>query len=207
MGTITVAGEGRVAARPDLAVTTLGVEVYATTLGEAMAEAAGSMERVWQALRGAGLQDADLRTARYSVQVERPYDQKTGRPSDSPGYRVVNLVEARIRDLNRVGAILDDAIAAGANSVVGVVFTVADAGSLESQARAAAMADARGRAEQLARLVGAELGPVVQISEGGMVAPVPRIELRQMAEVHHSMPIEGGELAVTARIQATYETA
>jgi uncharacterized protein len=158
VGTITVAGEGRVAARPDLAVTTLGVDVYATGLGEAMAEAAGTMERVWQSLRGAGLQDPDLRTARYSVQVERPYDQKTGRPSDSPGYRVVNLVEARIRDLNRVGAILDDAIAAGANSVVGVAFTVADAGSLESQARAAAMADARGRAEQLARPVGAALG-------------------------------------------------
>src|SRR5262244_7270 len=113
VGTITVAGEGRVAARPDIAITTLGVDVYATSLSEAMAEAAGTMERVWQTLRGAGLQDADLRTARYSVQVERPYDQKTGRPSDSQGYRVVNLVEARIRDLGRVGVILDEAIAAG----------------------------------------------------------------------------------------------
>src|SRR5262245_43056076 len=103
VGTITVAGEGRVAARPDLAVTTLGVDVYATSLSEAMAEAAGTMERVWQTLRGAGLQDADLRTVRYSVQVERPYHQGTGRASDSPGYRVVNLVEARIRDLTRVG--------------------------------------------------------------------------------------------------------
>ena len=208
VGTITVAGEGRVAAKPDLAVTTLGVDVYAATLGEAMAEAAGTMERVWQTLRGAGLQDADLRTARYSVQVERPYDQKTGRPSDPPGYRVVNLVEARIRDLTRVGAILDEAIAAGANSVIDVAFTVADADSLESHARAAAMADARSRAEQLARLVGAELGPVVQISEGGMVVPIPRFEVREVAaRFQHSMPIEGGELGITARIQATYETA
>ncbi|HKF17720.1 MAG TPA: SIMPL domain-containing protein [Candidatus Dormibacteraeota bacterium] len=206
MGTITVAGEGRITARPDLAITTLGVDVHATSLSEAMAEAAGTMERVWQALRGAGLQDADLRTVRYSVQVERPYDQKTERPSDSASYRVVNLVESRIRELNRVGPILDEAIAAGANSVIGVAFTVADAGSLESQARAAAMADARGRAEQLAQLVGAELGPVVQISEGGMVAPLP-IEPRGLAPVSHSTPIEGGELAITARIQATYETA
>jgi len=115
VGTITVAGEGRITARPDLAITTLGVDVHAA-------------------------------------------------------------------------------------------FTVADAGSLESQARAAAMADARGRAEQLAQLVGAELGPVVQISEGGMVAPLP-IEPRGLAPVSHSTPIEGGELAITARIQATYETA
>lgn len=206
MGTITVAGEGRVAARPDLAVTTLGVDVYATGLGEAMAEAAGTMERVWQSLRGAGLQDADLRTARYSVQVERPYDQRTGRPSDSAGYRVINLVEARIRDLNRVGAILDEAIAAGANSVIGVAFTVADADSLESQARAAAMADARGRAEQLARLAGVELGSVVQISEGGTAVPTPRVEVRALAAVSYSTPIEGGELWITARVQATYET-
>ena len=203
MGTIAVAGEGRITARPDLAITTLGVDVHATSLSEAMAEAAGTMERVWQALRGAGLQDEDLRTVRYSVQVERPYDQKTGRPSDSASYRVVNLVESRIRELNRVGPILDEAIAAGANSVIGVAFTVADAGSLESQARAA---DARRRAEQLAQLVGAELGPVVQISEGGMVAPLP-VEPRGLAPVSQSTPIEGGELAITARIQATYETA
>jgi len=116
VGTITVAGEGRITARPDLAITTLGVDVHATSLSEAMAEAAGTMERVWQALRGAGLQDADLRTVRYSVQVERPYNQKTGRPSDSPGYRVVNLVEARIPDLNRVGVILDEAMARGAGA-------------------------------------------------------------------------------------------
>lgn len=206
MGTITVAGEGRIAARPDVAVTTLGVEVYAATLREALAEAGGTMERVGQALRGAGIQDADMRTIRYSVQVERPYDQKTGRPSDASSYRVVNLVEARVRDMVRVGAILDVAIAAGANTVISVAFTVADAGSLESQARTAAMADARGRAEQLARLVGAELGPVVQISEG-MVAPVPRFEARGLVPLTDSMPIEGGELDITARIQATYETA
>ena len=187
-------------------MTTLGVEVYAATLREALAEAGGTMERVGQALRGAGIQDADMRTIRYSVQVERPYDQKTGRPSDASSYRVVNLVEARVRDMVRVGAILDVAIAAGANTVISVAFTVADAGSLESQARTAAMADARGRAEQLARLVGAELGPVVQISEG-MVAPVPRFEARGLVPLTDSMPIEGGELDITARIQATYETA
>jgi len=54
VGTITVAGEGRITARPDLAITTLGVDVHATSLSEAMAEAAGTMERVWQALRGGG---------------------------------------------------------------------------------------------------------------------------------------------------------
>ena len=204
MGTITVAGEGRIAARPDLAILTLGVEIHATTLAEAMDEASGTMGRVLQAMRAAGLTDADLRTARYSVQVD--YDQKTGRPSDSAGYGVVNLVEARVRDLNRVGPVLDEAVAAGANKVLAVTFDVADSGSLENQARAAAMADARGRAEQLARLAGVELGSVVQISEGGAVVPIPRVEVRALAAVSYSTPIEGGELWITARVQVTFET-
>lgn len=68
------------------------------------------------------------------------------------------------------------------------------------------MAEARGRADQLARLAGLELGPVVQISEGGIAAPVPRREARGLAPVSYSMPIEAGELDIT-RIQVTYETA
>lgn len=202
VGTITVAGVGRIAARPDLAILTLGVEIDAITLAEAMAEAGGTMGRVLQTMRAAGLTDADLRTVRYSVQV----DQKPGRPYQPAGYRVVNLVEARVRDLNRVGAMLDEAVAAGANSVVGVTFAVADSVSLENQARAAAMADARGRAEHLARLAGVELGPLVQISEGGMVVPIPRGEVRELAAVSYSTPIERGELWITARVQVTYET-
>lgn len=207
MGTITVAGEGRIAAKPDLAVTTLGVDVYATTLAEAIGSAGHTMSRVLQTLRAAGLQDADLRTTRYSVQVERAYDQKTGRPADATGYRVVNMVVARIHDLTRVGTVLDEAVAAGANNVIGVTFTVADSRVLGDQARAEAVADARARAEQIAHVAGVELGPLVQISEGGLRPHVPTMEARALTTMADSVPIEGGELEITAHVQATYETA
>lgn len=78
MRTIVVVGEGRASASPDLVVTTLGVEVLAPTLAGATAEAGGALTRVLQALRSAALEDRDLRTARYSIQVERPYNPQTG---------------------------------------------------------------------------------------------------------------------------------
>src|SRR5215472_5055787 len=176
MRTIVVVGEGRASARPDLAVTTLGVEILAPTLAGATAEARRALTEVLQALRSAGLEDRDLRTARYSVQLER------------------------------VGVTLDQAVAAGANTVSGVSFTVSDPAILRDQARAAAMTDARSRAEQIANLAGVELGSLVQVSEAPGPAVVgPRETTFALVAQGTPMPIEGGELEMSLHLQVTYE--
>jgi|SRR5215469_3247949 len=206
MRTIVVVGEGRASARPDLAVTTLGVEILAPTLAGATAEARSAMTGVLQALRSAGLEDRDLRTARYSVQLERPYNPQTGQQGEVTGYRVSNLVQARIKVLERVGVTLDQAVAAGANTVSGVSFTVSDPAILRDQARAAAMTDARSRAEQIANLAGVELGSLVQVSEAPGPAVVgPRETTFALVAQGTPMPIEGGELEMSLHLQVTYE--
>jgi hypothetical protein len=209
-GTIIVVGEGTIKIRPDVAHSTIGVETMGSSVKEATAEAARTMEAVMAALKAQGIAEADMQTTGYSVWVERDRGMD-GRLSERAMYRVNNMVNVTIRRLDQVGNVLDAAMEAGANQVHGVNFSIADPTRLESQAREKAVANALAKATELAALNRLEVGSVVSVSEvigagGGMYDSSLRAAAAQMGMGGGAGPISPGEMEVTMRLQVVYGT-
>jgi uncharacterized protein YggE len=200
---VTVLGEGTVTVQPDIATVTIGVQVTKPTLPEAQSEATKQMTSVLNAIAKAGVKKEDIQTAYYSVNVIQNYDN-TGTPTEITGYQVSNQVNVTVRDLTKVGSLLEDVVAAGANSIYGITFGIADPSAAQSQARAAAVADAKKRAEELAKAAGLSLGRVVSISEG-VAQPVPNVYSQGAGGKGGAVPVQSGTLQVTIDVQVTYE--
>jgi len=208
---ITVVGEGKVSVAPDVAEANVGVDVLAPTVKESTAEAKERMTAIMAALQKAGIAEKDIQTSSYSIYFER-YPEMMAvveeKPSEIEGnYRVSNMVRVKIRDLDKIGAVLDGVIEAGANNVYGVSFTVDDPSEVRSEARAKAIADAKAKAQELADLNGVNLGEVLQISEviGGSF---PTIGMPMAVEyAGGGGPISPGELEYSVQIQVTYAIA
>jgi uncharacterized protein YggE len=159
------------------------------------------------ALKAAGIDDKDIQTTNYSIQLDRyrePMPVSSEAAEQPPlTYRVSNMVSVTVRDLASIGEVIDAVVEAGANSVWGVSFGLDDPSVAEEAARADAIADAQARAESLAELSGVAVGPVMSVSEvvsGGGV-PVPMVA--EMA-ASGAGPISPGELEVGYRVQVTY---
>ena len=204
--TITVIGEGTVKIEPDTAQATVGVEIVGPTVKEASAEADVVMNAVFQALEGQGVAEKDMQTSNFSVWTDQTY-----KPDGSPGevaYRVSNQVNVTIRDLDKVGDILDAAMEVGANSIYGVSFSLSDPEEVESEARAKAVDDARAKAQELAQLTNLHLGMVVSVSEvigaGGYYAGGVREAALQ--GFGGGAPIMPGELEFTLQLQIVFGT-
>jgi len=163
--TITVVGEGTENVEPDTAQVNIGVEIVETDIKLANSKASETIDAIVAALQAQGVNNQNLQTSSLNIWIERPYDPAEGTPSDRVLYHVSNQVNVTIRDLSKVGAILDAVIQAGANNMYGVTFKVADPSVLESDTRNQAMDDARAKAEELAKLAGLKLGDVISVSE------------------------------------------
>jgi uncharacterized protein YggE len=205
-GTIVVAGTGRVSVAPDVADLRLGVAVTRPTAAAARAEAASVMTRILEAVDAAGVARRDVRTSLLSVQPR--YDYRENRPPTLTGYELANVVEITVRDLARLGELVDGTLAAGATSMDGLAFRVDDPAPAERDARLAAMAAARARADVLAEAAGLTIRGVRAVVEGGAVPPPgPRFKAARMAMAADSMPtpVEGGSSEVTVTVTVTYE--
>ncbi len=163
---VRVEGHGSVRATPDAATVTLGVKVTDPVLAKARSELARRASAVMALLEASGVADDDLRTTRYEVSVERDYYHKTN-PGRLVGYTANTTVEATLRDLDRLGEVLDAAVAAEANDIAGPQFFVTKLDALGDEACRAAMANARHKADLMAIAAGARLGPVRTIEERG----------------------------------------
>ena len=157
-------------------------------------------------LADGGIARSDIQTTNYSIHPEHDY---SGRVQRMVGYRVSNAVAVRMRDLERAGAVIAAVTEAGGAAVVvnGVRVEIEDRAALVEQARRAAWADARGKAEQLATLAGVTLGAAVSIAEVDPSRPAPvmfarRAMVADMAE--SSVPLEGGELEVSVAISVEF---
>jgi uncharacterized protein YggE len=204
--TITVIGEGTVSIEPDMVQATIGVEIVRPTVKEASAEADVVMNAVFQALQEQGVAEKDMQTSSFSVWTDQSYT-----PDGSLGevaYRVSNQVNVTIRDLDKVGDILDAAMAVGANSIYGVSFSLSDPEEVESEARAKAVDNARAKAQELAQLTDLQLGTVVSVSEvigtGGYYAGGVREAALQ--GFGGGAPIMSGELELTLQLQIVFGT-
>lgn len=202
MATITVTGEGSVAAAPDMAVLSLGVTTEGATAAEAMAANSAALTGVLDRLVLAGIDERDIQTSNLSLNPNwTGYD--SGSTPKIAGYTASNQLSIRIRDLPKLGEVLDAAITDGANTLNGISFGLSDPKPAMNDARAQAVSDARARAELLVQAAGASLGKIVSISEqGGYTQPAPMF--RAAAEAA-PVPVQGGEVETTAAVTIVYE--
>ncbi|UYO00910.1 MAG: SIMPL domain-containing protein [Devosia sp.] len=211
-GTISIEGRGEVRAAPDMATINSGVTTQGATAREALDANTAAMSELIAALKEAGIEARDIQTSGFSVNPNYVYsdardDLGYSLPPRINGYQVANTVTVVVRDLEDLGAILDRSVTVGANTVNGVSFSVADPAELLNEARKAAFADAREKAELYATAAGAELGELESISErqdfnGPQPYPMyARAEMAQAADV----PVEAGELTFAISVNVAWD--
>lgn len=206
---VTATGEARVP--PDRAWVDLGVETEAVTAREAAAENARRMEAIIAALVRAGVPRGDIETSGYNVFPDYA-PPEPGREAETPrirGYRVANTVTARTDDVQRVGAILDAALAAGGNRVNGIRFGLRDAAAARAEALRDALRRGRADAEVLAQGLNVQLGPVLEAGTtfaGGGPRPVEMVMEASAARAQFDVPtpVLAGEQLVTATVLVVY---
>ena len=201
--TLTLSASGETQQPPDMASVTVGVQVAAPTAAEAMKQDAARMTQVIAALRRLGLADRDIQTANFSVQAQYAFPPNQQR--QLTGYQASNQVTVIVRELDRLGAVLDGVAAGGANEINGVSFSLKDPGAAEDAARVRAVAALKAKAELYAKATGYSLGRLVNLSEAGGYAPSPPRPMAMMAQGKMATPIEAGELDVRIEVNAVYE--
>ncbi|MCC6902089.1 MAG: SIMPL domain-containing protein [Polyangiaceae bacterium] len=199
---VSVTGRGEAQAAPDVAFFDVGVEVDAPTVGAARTSAAKSAERVIAALKKNGVAAKDIQTASLSIQPR--YDHVAGRDKIT-GYGVTTSVTVKARNLDQIGSLIDDAIAAGGNAtrVNGIRFGFDDPSRLRDDARQRAVADARRRAEELARLSGVKLAGPITVEELAQREAMPTTVTLESADVAR-MPIERGTGSVAVEVRVRW---
>lgn len=199
---IRVTGIGQAVAAPDTAELSAGVTSEAATAAEAVRANGAAMATVLAALEAAGIPKQQVQTSGFSV---FPTFADLAEPAARPrivGYRVSNQVSVRVVGVEKVGGVLDQLVAAGANEVSGVSFSIGEPTPLLDEARRRALADARRKAEVYAAASGVRLGRLLAIEEvgSGGPAPMPRARMEAAAAV----PIAPGQVELGVSVIATY---
>ena len=203
---VWVTGQGEAMAVPDIAMLSLGIEARGNTVAEAQVQASEAMDKVMETLKDNGIDERDIQTQRFSIYpVTRwlEYEDK----EEIIGYRVTNMVVAKIREVDKAGVIIDAVAKAGGDytRIQGITFTVDDPAPYYEEARAKAMEDAKNKAEQLADLAGVKLGKPTYVSEGVVYwPPSTRGFYEGVGVPAPETPISPGELKITVDIQMAY---
>lgn len=206
---ISVIGEGRATMAPDMAVLTFSVVKQEKTAREALDGNNKAMSDVLAALKKAGIAERDLQTSGFSVQPQYRYPQGTDGqqlPPELIGYQVSNTLTVRVRDLSKLGGIIDQSVTLGVNQGGDIQFTNDKPDSAMEEARKNAVADAVARAKTLASAAGVKLGNVIEINESGpRPQPMPVMRAAMMkTEADAGVPIQGGESSYNISVNVTF---
>lgn len=205
---IWVNGEGKVTVTPDIAIINLGIESQEATVAEAQAKAAEAMDNLIQALKDQGVDEKDIQTQYFNISKVTRWDNDK-MTEVVIGYRVTNTVTVKIRDVEKAGTIIDAVVAAGGDltRINGITFTVDDPTSYYNEARKAAIANAKAKAQQMAAESGAKLGKITYITENNYFQPVYRSFDSYSAAVPETAvktAISEGQLEITTTVQIAY---
>jgi uncharacterized protein YggE len=204
--TLNLSASGEAHAAPDMASVSLGVAAQAPTAAAAMAANAQRMTAVIAALRRAGLPDKDIQTSSLNLQAQYAFPQN--QPRQLTGYEATNSVTVAVRDLPKLGPVLDAAVTAGANQVNGISFGLKDPRAAEDAARLDAVKALQAKAALYASATGYKVGRLVNLAEGGGYAPSePRPMALMAARKVADTPVEAGTLDVRIEVSALYELA
>ncbi len=204
--TLSVTGTGQVYITPDVAYISVGVRTEAVTPAEAVAANNQQTSRVIEALKQAGVDEKDIRTMNFSIWPYDRYDPMSGAPTGEKTYAVENTVYITVRNLDQLATLLDQVIAAGANTISGIQFDLADKTEAIKQARSAAMKSASEQARELAALANVQLGDIMTISYYDS-APVVYAEVGRGGAggaAQAAVPIQPGQMTITATVSVTY---
>lgn len=200
--TVTVSGSGEVSAAPDSACVTLGCTNQAVKARDAQSANDRAIEKVIAALKAQGIPKEKIQTRQYDIWPEQNEKGQIVR------YRVTHTLSVEVKNIDKLGAVLDAAIEAGANNSGGISFERSDGLVLEREALKKAVADARQRAEALAGAAGKSVVRVVSIRESGTQPepPVPYMRaMKVMDGAGESVPVEPGQLKITAAVEVEFE--
>jgi len=205
---IWVSGNGKVYAVPDVAILRLGVEAQEASVAEAQARASETMDRVMSALKGQGVAEKDIQTQYFNIQRVTRWDNE-GQREIVIGYRVTNMVTAKIREVAKAGTVIDTVATAGGDltRVDSIGFTVDDPSPYYEEARQKAVVDAQAKAQKLAEVAGVTLGKPTYISESSYTpGPIYRQDMVMKAEGAPAVetPISPGEMEITLNVQLAY---
>lgn len=204
--TLYVTGTGRATLSPDIAYVNIGVHTENADVAEALATNKAQAQKVADAIRALGVADKDIQTTNFNIYPIQQYGPNG--EVQSTKYAVDNTVYVTVRDLSKLGALLDAAVKAGANNINGVQFDVEDKTAALSDARKAAVKDAQGQAQELAAAAGVTLGAVQSINTSNNSTPIP-IYAKGMgggvAAASADVPVSPGQLIITVDVNITYE--
>ncbi len=219
--TISVAGYGEAVAVPDIATFNFSVVSLKGTVALAQEEATTKANAITAYLKQQGIEERDIQTSNYSVYPQYDYVQSACLPSGIcpsgrqvlRGYEVRQTTTVKVRDTAKAGDYLSGVGELGATEVSGLNFTFDDPDQVQNEARNEAIADAKEKAEVLARQLGVRLVRVVSFNENGGGYPVPYYSARVEAQngmggadmAVKSPEISTGENKVTSNVSVIYE--
>lgn len=204
----TVAGRGEARAAPDIASISAGVRTEAASAREALSLNNRQMDAVFKAMREAGIEEKDIQTSNFSVNPVYPVFRPDAEGPQVPrivGYTVFNQVTVTVRDLAKLGDILDTFVTVGANELYGIQFGLSAPKPLQDKALELAIADARAKAELMAKAAGLSLGRIVTLSESGASGRPMPVAMARMDAAAESVPVAAGEQMLEAYVSITFE--
>lgn len=213
-GTINVSATGTAKLTPDMAILNLSVIREGKTARDALSANNSAMSAVLKAMTDSGIAQRDLQTSNFNIQPRYFYPKRlkdgSQRPPKITGYVISNSLTVRVRDLSRIGEILDQSVTLGVNNGGGIRFTSDNPKAAIEDARKSAMLNAIAKAKTLTTTAGAQLGRIISISENGARPPRPRkiarMEMAMAAPASDSaVPIASGENSYSVTVNVKWE--
>ncbi|MBO9715502.1 MAG: SIMPL domain-containing protein [Pseudoxanthomonas sp.] len=201
---LSVSAQAEARRAPDIATISAGVVTQAADGNSAMRQNAEQMNRVLAAVKSAGIADRDVQTSGINLNPQYRYEEN--QPPRITGYQASNTVTVKLRDVAKMGKVLDALVASGANQINGPSFGIDDPEPLYDQARIEALKRAQARAATYADTLGLRVRRIVSINEGGggMPVPMPRMAMAK-AEAFDSTPVAPGESSVSVQLEVVFE--
>lgn len=202
---ITVSGVGRALGDPDMATISVGVNVANEDIALAVAESNETIDAITGALLGLGIAEDDIQTTNFSIWAEEQWDPETGQRREERLYRVDSTLSMKVRQVDRVGEVLETSISHGANNIYGLSFGIENTSALAAEARSQALGDAARRAGEIATELGVSVGDVISVSETtGAVPAFFEMGGIGLGGGGGEPPISQGSMTVTVNVSVSY---
>ncbi|ANM05260.1 hypothetical protein AMC78_CH03192 [Rhizobium phaseoli] len=205
---ISVTGDGESSVTPDMAIVTLSVVKQAKTAREALDENNKAMKDVLDALKSGGIAERDLQTSGFSIQPQYNYPQPVDGQQQQPqliGYQTINAVTVRLRDLAKLGQVIDQSVTLGINQGGDIQFTNDKPEAAIEEARKDAVAEAVKKAKTLSEAAGVKLGRIIEINENEpRPLPQPAYRATMMKEADAAVPVQAGETTYNVSVTVTF---
>lgn len=200
--TVSVSGVGTITVKPDIAYINVGVETQDADAGKAQEDNAEKMTAVMAALKKAGISESDITTVQYSIYDRYDYLENG---KDVKYYNVSNIVKVTVKDITKVGDVIDAGSKAGANQISSIQFGISNEDVVYQEALKLAMTSAKDKATSIMGTFGKKPGLPARVSESSYYSGAVRMEYSAVTmDAKMSTPVSSGELSVTANVTVDY---